>query len=228
MTEPIEGNQATGVQAANPDASAQQGQPSAAEIAALYKRLDALEASNKALQSGKDKAVDRALKEIEPLKDSYAKFAKYLGIDEASASKAQREMLMDELIAERLGGRRTEAEAVGMAKADVNVVDTAGILKQVGLAENSPEAIEFLRGQYSDPDKAELTARRLKDRQANQPNPTPETSASVKGNAPSPDITPESADALYLQLKTLRRAPSQNRAQIAKLEKQLTDGGYPL
>lgn len=219
-----EGNlSANGEQEAKPASSGGNGQPSATEISELIKRLDALEHQTSSLQSVKDKAVDRYKKEVvEPLQDSFAKFAKYLNVDPETATKAQRAMVMDEIVNERLNGFQTAKSPDGTVRSAVNPVDTAAILKKVGIDENSPEAIQFMRSQFDNPDQAELEAYRMKNRP--QPSPTPETKSALKGNPPRPDSVEEKLNNYKKEVIAARG----NRAAIQSIKQKYKNENVPI
>jgi len=75
---------------------------------AELKRQDAV---IRALQSGKDKAVDRAVQEIAPVKEQLARMAEYLGVDASQVQKAQRQMALDAIADEYNSPSQPEAES---------------------------------------------------------------------------------------------------------------------
>ena len=175
MNEPTEGNQTTnGGAPANAQPSSGGGQPfeGVAELkATLDKALAKLEAQDgeiRALKSGKDKAVDRLTKDVGPMKETLEKLAKYLGVDEEKIRSAQREMIIDELYAEKFGGRQPEQPANGMAASQGKAADANGIAKELGLDENDPEVAAVLR-EGADP----LKLAKVAIAKANKPTPSP-------------------------------------------------------
>lgn len=104
---PNEGNQnGEGGSNANSTPSSPGGQPLEADftkvIANLQKKIDAQQGEINALKSGKDKAVDRVIKSQE---ETLARLATYLNVDEKQVREAQRQSVLDDLVAERIGGR---------------------------------------------------------------------------------------------------------------------------
>ena len=72
---PDEGNtQGNGAAATNPPASSTSGQPLSGSLSPTETRIAALEAQIKALQSGKDKGINKVQAELKPLLE----LAKYL------------------------------------------------------------------------------------------------------------------------------------------------------
>ena len=229
MNEPTEGNQTTnGGAPANAQPSSAGGQPfeGVAELkATLDKALAKLEAQDgeiRALKSGKDKAVDRLTKDVGPMKETLEKLAKYLGVDEEKIKVAQREMIIDELYAEKFGGRQPEQPANGMAASQGKAADASLIVKELGLDENDPEVAAVLR-EGADPLKLAKVAINM----AKKPTPSP-SGAPALGSAPAPTMTDERIEQLAAQRNALYKEPSKNRDKIKAIEKQLVEAGVKL
>jgi DNA-binding transcriptional MocR family regulator len=217
--ETTEGNQVTqGEQAAKLDSSSA-GQPYESQIALLTRKLEAQEATLRALQSGKDKAVDRALREIEPLKDSFAKFAQKLNIDPDKALEAQRQLVIDEIVEERMGKHQVGSAVAGTIAAPTSNVDMAGILSKVGLS--NEDGIVFMRNQYTDPNVAELEAYRMKNKTISPPQP--ESLSAAKGNPLPGKLSDAEFTQKTKELQILYRNPSSNKAKIKKLEGEIEE-----
>jgi DNA-binding transcriptional MocR family regulator len=217
--ETTEGNQVTqGEQAAKLDSSSA-GQPYESQIALLTRKLEAQEATLRALQSGKDKAVDRALREIEPLKDSFAKFAQKLNIDPDKALEAQRQLVIDEIVEERMGKHQVGSAVAGTIAAPTSNVDMAGILSKVGLS--NEDGIVFMRNQYTDPNVAELEAYRMKNKTTSPPQP--ESLSAAKGNPLPGKLSDAEFTQKTKELQILYRNPSSNKAKIKKLEGEIEE-----
>lgn len=111
---PIEGNQEAG---GSPQPLAQPGQPSADQLAQtmaeIQNRLKAQDAELRALKSGKDRAVDRAVQAMEPMKEQLARMAEYLGVDVSQVQKAQRQIALDSIADEYLNPSQPEPEGTG-------------------------------------------------------------------------------------------------------------------
>ena len=186
MNEPTEGNQtANGGAPANAQPSSMGGQPfeGVAELKATLDKalakLDAQDGEIRALKSGKDKAVDRLTKDVGPMKETLEKLAKYLGVDEEKIRSAEREMIIDELYAEKFGGRQPEQPANGMAASQGKAVD-ASIVKELGLDENDPDVAKVLRESGPDP----LKLAKVAVSKAKTPAPDP-SGAPAMGTPPA-------------------------------------------
>ena len=177
-----EGNPAdTGEVDANSQSSQPQSQPSGGNLAEtienLQKKLDAQDGEIRALKSGKDKAVDRAIKENQ---STLEKLAKYLNVDESQVREAQRQSVLDELISERMGGNQSGAPIQGRVDAPDNsagsrtvenfsVADAIAEVESFELSTNDPSFIELLR---KNPTKTDVQSYIL-ERKKPQPPPSP-------------------------------------------------------
>ena len=146
MSEPIEGNPNDGGNAPSSD-----GQPFEAKLAELksafdlaVKKLEAQDGEIKALKSGKDKAVDRAVQSITPLKEQVEKLAKHLNISEAEVLKAQRELALDEIVSERIGGGfQPKQDAQGNAPKQGSTVEFDIVDELLELPKNDPRVTQL-------------------------------------------------------------------------------------
>ena len=142
---------------ANPPSSTASSQPSGANlaetIAQLQKKVNEQEGEIRALKGGKDKAVDRAIKSQEA---TLAKLAKYLNVDEKTLQEAQRQSVLDELVAERTGGFSSSQpiqgrvgaadDAAGLRAVDnFSVADAIAEVETYELSPNDPDFINLLR-----------------------------------------------------------------------------------
>lgn len=163
---PMEGNPATGGDgSATPASSQSQGQPLeanlAGEIAKLQKKLDAQDGEIRALKGGKDAAVDRMVKAQE---QTLARLAKYLNVDENQVREAQRQSVLDDLIAERLSGDPSVPTIQGRVEgADIpaglraveafSAADAIAEVERYNLSLNDPSFISLLRDKQLNRDK---------------------------------------------------------------------------
>lgn len=146
---PNEGNQeGTGEASAKSSSSAPSGQPLEADfsatIAALTKKIDAQQGEINALKSGKDKAVDRVIKSQE---ETLARLAQYLNVPEAQVREAQRQSVLDDLVAERLGGRQQETPAGGTVGVSSIAAELQSVDELLDLPANDSRVID-LKLQY--------------------------------------------------------------------------------
>lgn len=219
MNEPTEGNPTTsGGAPANAQPSSPGGQPfeGVAELKATLDKalakLDAQDGEIRALKSGKDKAVDRISKDVGPMKETLEKLAKYLGVDADKIKSAQREMIIDELYAERFEGRQPERPTNGMVESQGRTADAGVIVKSLGLDENDPDVAAILREGGDTLQLAKVAIAR-----ASKPTPSP-ASAPAMGTQP---IAPMDTSAKIAELQKWQREPSKYRDQIAERIKEL-------
>ena len=226
-----EGNSADGGQNAKSDASPTQSQPLDAglskAIANLQKKLDEQDGEIRALKGGKDRAVDRAVKSNE---ETLAKLAKYLDVEPAQIQKAQRDSVLDDLIAERMGTSQSQAPISGRggtrdAETDSRAIDSftvADAISEVESFELSPNEQSFIDLLRKNPDKQQVRDYILERKKPHQPpSPVGFTQAPAVG-AP---ISPETS-ALLAQLSALQKTPTQNRDKIKELTTELDKRGW--
>ena len=147
---PNEGNpEDAGGANANSTPSLSQSQPLEANfaelIAGLQKKIDAQDGEIRALKSGKDKAVDRVVKSQE---ETLAKLAKYLNVDESQVREAQRQSVLDDLVAERVGRVPPEQPIQGRVESQGNAVELQVIDQMLDLPANDSRVTE-LKLKYS-------------------------------------------------------------------------------
>lgn len=154
----LEGNSGdNGGSSANSGSSQTPSQPSGAKladtIAQLQKRVNDQEGEIRALKGGKDKAVDRAIKSQEA---TLATLAKYLKVDPETLQEAQRQSVLDELVAERMSGSPSAQPIQGRVggpdeSAGVRTVETFSAAEAIAeietyqLSPNDPGFIDLLR-----------------------------------------------------------------------------------
>lgn len=182
--EPKDGNQAAG---GTPTPSVAPGQHSEADlskvIAEINQRVADHEAKIRAFQSGKDKAVDRAVAEIAPMKDQLARFAEVLGVDPAQVKKAQRTLALDDLADEYLKPQPADEGTPEGASAELQ-----DIVAALDLPANDSRVTNLQLKYGGDPAKFVVEAAKLKKELATaQKEPTPAEQplpSGGSGNAP--------------------------------------------
>lgn len=167
-----EGNPAgTGGANANSTPSEPQSQPSLEDqLAALntnlnkaLTKLDAQDGEIRALKSGKDKAVDRAVGELQPLKETVAKIAKYLNISETEVLKAQRELVLEDLVNERLGsGVQPQSTGQGSSERRGNAVELQIVDELLELPTNDSRVTQLKLDYGNDTNAYKEQAKKLK------------------------------------------------------------------
>lgn len=164
---------------ANSTPSSGQGQSLEANLPALtaqlnqvLKKLDAQEGEIRALKSGKDKAVDRALGEITPLKETLARIAKHLNIGEDEVLRAQREMVLDDLVAGKITAAQSAPASGGTSAIVDNQAELNNIDDLLDLPKNDPRVVN-LRLLYANDVAAYRAQAKLLKQSFNQQTPTP-------------------------------------------------------
>lgn len=224
---PIEGNtQDSGEVEANRQSSEEGSQPFEAKFAELnttlsaaLKKIEAQDGEIRALKSGKDKAVSRALDEIQPMKETVAKLAQYLNIPEAEVVKAQKAMVLDDLVNERMkGGGQLERPAEGTDERKSSAVEFQIVDELLELPTNDPRVTQLKLDHGKDINAYKEAAKKLK--------------ASLKAADPTPAEQPlpqgasrRQADtaALESELERLSKNPSAPGAmrRITEIQKEL-------
>jgi hypothetical protein len=210
----------TGDASANSQTSQPQAQPLTADVTTLVAEIKALKGEVNALKSGKDKAVNRLEEEWKPLKE----LAKYLNVDEDTVREAQRNMLLDKLVAQSLSSPQPEQVATGTSTPQVARADVQTLASQYGL---DPIAdAPFLLSLVSEPDpsKVELMiARKARDK-TSQPNPTPASSPAPMGGTP---VT-QKGEELVGEYKTKMLTNKGNKELLRQIKEEYRQKGCPV
>lgn len=217
---PLEGNlEAPGGTDAKPNPSAADSQPLSGDfaqlIAGLQKKIDAQDGEIRALKSGKDKAVDRVVKSNE---ETLAKFAKYLNVDEEQLKKAQRESLLDDLIAERNGGHQPAAPISGKVETQGNSTELGFIDTALELPANDSRVTDLKLKYAGNPSEYLKQALSLKASFQTNP-PSPAEQLPPDGKPPVKPVIDVSAK--IAELNILQKTPTQNRDRIKQLKAEL-------
>jgi hypothetical protein len=226
---PNEGNlEGVGGSGANQNPSAPAGQPLEADfttlnatLVTLSKKLEAQDGEIRALKSGKDKAVDRALSEIGPVKESIAKIAKYLKVDEEQVRIAQREAVLDALVDERNSG--SQPLPVSGQDGEVGrVAELQNIETALGLPPNDPRVTDLKIKYATNPAAFALEGAKLKaSLSSGQPTPAEEFLPQGKGTPQKPDT-----QAMISELSEWQKTPSKFKEQINARVKELDARGW--
>jgi hypothetical protein len=169
---PNEGNpEEKGDANANSTSSISKSQPLEANfaetIANLQRKLDAQEGEIRALKSGKDSALDRIEK---TQKDTFARIASYLGVDEAQVREAQRNFVLDELVSERLNNPLPARPIVGTVAQPVISAELQDVDNLLDLPANDPRVTDLHLKYGHDLNAYKVQAKALK---ASLPSNTP-------------------------------------------------------
>ena len=199
---------------ANSIPSGEGSQPLEANLVALSKRIEQLEHENRALQSGKDKRWN----EVMPI---VKKVATMLNVDEAKVVEAQRTMVLDDLVAERMTGTRPEDKPSGSGEPKGASIEVAAIVSALGLNAADTDVAAVIAGNADTTMQiAELS--KLAVSRASKPSPTPGQLPSPSGGAPAGSgLSKEDEEKKAALLQKLYKHPTMNAAEIEKLEKEL-------
>ena len=213
----MDGNQPVqGGGSATPTPSTTEGQLSAENFAALQKQVNELAAQNRGLQKGLDKRLDH---DIMPV---IKQVAKRLGIDEAQVLQAQRDEVLDSLIAERLAPQSVSTPGTGAVQ--TAPVEVTKIASQYGLDANDASFVAGL-GNETDATKVELAIARRAHDKANQPSPTAaQGTAPVGGNIPQPKVGEELVGEYTKQMLAARG----NKALGEQIKAEFRKKGCPV
>ena len=122
--------------------------------AELNRRLKQAEGEIKALKSGKDAAVGRIESATKPLIEQLSKYLP--NVTEGQIADAQRAMVIDQIVAERLGGRPQSTSPIpGTSGEETVQIETQQLLTTYGLDPNDPAIAPVLAAWYQNPQKAE-------------------------------------------------------------------------
>lgn len=162
-------------------------------IATLQKKLDAQDGEIRALKGGKDKAVDRVEKSNTEL---LAKLGKYLNVDEKTIQDAQRQSVLDDLIAERLNGQQPEPIPQGSGIGQGAKTGSIDVLNQYGLNANDPDVAEAIQGKGGL--ELELAVSKVALKRATKPVADASAATSVVGR-PTPPVGVEENTKKYVE-----------------------------
>lgn len=197
------------------------GENFAETIATLQKKIDAQQGEINALKSGKDKAVDRVVKSQE---ETLAKLAKYLNVDETQIREAQRQSVLDDLIAERMGNKSQPEQAIqGRVESPGASVELQVIDRMLDLPANDSRVTE-LKLKYTDPVEYGKAALALQKSLNTQP-PSPAEQLLPEGRSASTTYSQDQIDADLEKYVDLNKNRSLNRIQINILEDKLRKAG---
>lgn len=220
---PNEGNQSgNGDGNANSQSSNQASQPLEGDlaviVAGLQKKIDAQSGEINALKSGKDKAVNRVEKSNEEMLE---KLGKLLNVDPQKIQEAQRQSVLDDLVAERTGRVQPVSASVGTG-ANTGVTVELGVIDSALELPSNDSRVTDLKLKFGNDSTAYLReAVKLKSTLSTNP-PTPAEQLPPSGSARSSATDNPKA----VRLNSLLANPSANRDEIKKLKKELDSVGW--
>jgi len=189
-------------------------------IEALTKKLDEVDARSKALQSDKDRGVNKTKEEVTELKRKIAEIEKLkkAGLDEDGAIEEL--SFRDEIRAVRqqlsqLNPTPTQPAGNGNGQA----VDKAKTLQEYGLSENDPDVATELSGKvFNTALELENAALKIAYKRANKPQPDNSAAPAYQSGTPN---TPPNEDKIYSELAELSKNYTANKSKIEALQARL-------
>ncbi len=203
--ENMEGGQAAGtVGQPNQSASAANGdqQLSSVDVKTLESLVKDLAGQVRALQSDKDRGVHKLDQKLNSLTETIKQYEKYRGKYEPD--EAQWRMQVDALLAQGQGIPQADVPSAGGGGTPTQAagVDTATLVKAVGLDANSPEVLAAIRDHQDNlfEQYAAITNLAVKRQAAQQTPPNSAQIMSAGGGQPVPSVTVDSLTAEYQNL----------------------------
>ncbi len=180
----------------------------------LSKRLDGIE---RMAQGDKDRAVAKVSRELEGYKPVLQRLSGLLGMSDEQIKQAERELEYDALKAKVFGEQQGNPATGNRPEPQV---DTVGeVAKELGLSLDDPEVVEITR--QGDTMKAIKAFAALAVKRAQAPQPSAAINAAPTSGASTPAMSEAEYNARVSRLNQLYRSPTNNAAEIAKLEKEL-------
>ena len=187
------------------------------QLEAALKDIDELKGVVRGLQGDKDRGTNKALEGVKDLKEQFAEMEKYakMRTDGKSADEAQREMVIAEMVDERIGTQVVQ-EPVGSQAVEPSGFKADEFLRGQDIDPNSAEALALIRdGKTSTMDYYNF-ALGLKTKPVTEPNPAQVMPAGTGGVATPPDIAEKTA-----RLKELQKEPTKHLEERRKLMEEL-------
>lgn len=203
---------------ANDALSLEGSQPLEGDLASLVKRITDAESQLKALQSGKDKRWNKVEKLEEDVVPLVQRIAKVLNVDESDVHEAQKKLVLEDIIAERLGTGTRKTEELGSSEVSKGSVEVEAVVSALGLKADSSEVSAIIYGTKPFAEKiAQLS--KLSVAEASKPKPSDAQDPAFEGGTPKGDEV--DVGALSAELDKLYKNPTLNQARIEEIEKKL-------
>jgi len=219
----------------NVQQGSENSQHTKADYDSLKARLDKME---REAQGNKDRAVKRTNErldkfedELKPLLESAQKYITAgSSINDAieqvqkDHSRSEADAALREMALAWKSGRLPNSPA---GNGQSEGVDVTEVLNDLGLSLDDPVVKVAFEGRKFTQEEAELTAAKLLRQKKQLPTPTQAQQASMPVT-PKAGMSEQLANTLYAELGNLLKSPSQNKARIDTIKKELTAGGFPL
>jgi hypothetical protein len=179
--------------------------------------------AERAAQSVKDKRFS----ELDGMKEILARIKEGGGtIPPAMESQLQMQEAIDRALTERGVAPVSGKSMTGAGANPAGTFDVLGTLNQLGLNTSDPAVEQMVKGlgtgKYRNPDHFIAEAAKLALEKSKQPAAPSDTGTPPPtGGAPQTPPTEAEKEEMYAKLNKLYKTPSQNAAEIKKLEKDL-------
>jgi hypothetical protein len=136
------------------------------------KDYDELSGIVRGLQSDKDRGVNKAQRDVKNLSERFDEFEEYakMRVDGKTAKQAQREMVLDEVVQERVGTQVAQ-EPVGSQAVAPSWSEADKFLREQGIDPNDAKVLEMVRQGKSQPQDFFTLALERKTKPVTEPNP---------------------------------------------------------
>ena len=136
------------------------------------KDYDELAGIVRGLQSGKDRGVNKAQQDVKNLSERFDEFEEYakMRVDGKTAKQAQREMVLDEVVQDRIGTQVAQ-EPVGDQAVAPSWSEADKFLREQGIDPNDTKVLEMVRQGKSRPEDYFMLALERKTTPVTEPNP---------------------------------------------------------
>ena len=183
----------------------------------VSERITRIEALVRSIQADKDRGTNKALDGVSVLEGRIAEMEVYskMRMDGKSKEEAQRELVLEEIVRERMGSQVAQ-EPVGSRAVEPGGFDADEFLRGQGIDPNSAEALTLIRD-----DKTSITdyynfALGKKTAPVTAPNPAQVMPVGSGGVAASPDVLE-----LTARLREYQKEPTKHIKERAQIMEEL-------
>jgi len=206
----------------NPEVSPEQEvQPTSLEaddkLETADERLTRLEALVRSIQGDKDRGTNKALETVNLLDKRIAEMEVYskMRMDGKSKEEAQRELVLEEIVRERMGAQVTQ-EGVGSSTVEPSVFDADGFLQGQGLDPNDAGVLDLIReGKTSETDYLRFALEK-KSKPVAEPN-----AAQLMAGGTGTLVSEPKEEELVARLLVLQQEPSKHLKERTKIMEEL-------
>jgi hypothetical protein len=180
-------------------------------------RIARLESSYRSLQGDKDRGTNKALRGVEDLNERFAEYEKYakLRTDGKNKDEAQRAMVLDDIVQERMGTQVAQ-EPVGSQAVVPSWAEADVFLREQGIDPNDAKVLEMVREGNSRPEDYFALALERKTSPVTEPNAAQKMPTGTGGVMGAPNV-----EELTARLKELQKQPLQHLEERKTIMEEL-------